>query len=214
MDVPRILSKPHRVHWAGFTTTTARLQQAGWSLSAEQDFQNDGIRLALRNEDAQLYGITDRISFYRLAVDDYERSMARYREPRYSRDFGSPLASSDDGLLDFHVVRMASQIMVHHLERTNPLELFNSIDAATQITREKISRLEDLVPFAAPLVQTKELIVDESEVSAILAKLIDAQKPEQERIRDRQRLRESREGLELGADPRRRFHAQILSIAA
>lgn len=198
----RLLSAPHRVRFAGFAATTPQLQQMGWQISAEQDFMGDRCRIALRHADLQVVAITNSVSFYHLAI---RGAPGGYIDP------------TRDHVLTFDVVRMGNlETYVHQWCMDEPIRpgAFESIDAKTQFVSGRVDRFEDLVIFAPPLVETQELIVDEGKVSAILAKLVEAQKPEQERIRDRQRLRESREGLELGAEPRRKFHAQILSIAA
>lgn len=196
------LSAPHRVRFAGFVATTPQLQQMGWQLSAEQDFMRDAIRLALRHEDLQLVAITTAISFYQMAMRNHPSPSHRI--------------ISQENHLTFDIVRMGPMNSTYVEWRNSDLRpgVFSPIDAKTQFIDSRISKFEDLVIFAPALVETQEIIVDENEVSSILAKLVEAQRPEQERIRARQRLRESREGLELGAEPRRNFHAQILSIAA
>lgn len=191
----RLLSAPHRVRFAGFVATTPQLQQEGWELSAEHDYVGMGIRLAMRHQDYQLVAITNAVSMVHLMQERF-------------------IPSSGDPALTFHVVRIGSLGKMQVQYHTNPYSEFRAIDAKPQIQMVRIDKLEDLVVFAAPLVETQELIVDEGEVSAILAKLAEAQRPEQERIRARNRLRESREGMMLDAEPRRKFHAQILSIAA
>jgi hypothetical protein len=197
-DYPRMLSHPHHVIWAGWETTTPRLQQAGWEIAAEQDFNYDGCRLVMRHQGMQCVAITNSVTFYKQAM-----LMDRYR--------GDLRA---DPRLTFHVVRMSWRGGLAIEADPNHMPKFSLIDAYPQMSMREIKNIEDMGIFATPLVRTQELIVDESEVSAILAKLVEAQKPEQERIRDRKRLRESREGLMLDADPQMKFHAQILSIAA
>jgi hypothetical protein len=195
----RLLSAPHRVIWAGFETTTARLQQAGWELSARQDFTGFQVGLAMRHQDFQCIAYTNVVDAHRLMMHD----------PRMMDD-------GRDWFLTFKVMRMAD-LNAHRIEFTygcNPFEDYYPIDAKPHLVCKQIERLEDCVVFGAPMVETKELIVDEAEVSSILAKLVEAQKPEQERIRDRNRLRASREGMLMEAQPQRKFHAQILSIAA
>lgn len=193
-----LLSLPHLVRWGGFVARTPDLQRMGWELSAEHSPWDGGVRLAMRNQDYQVIAITNSVSAFHLHQHPYFRQMT---------------ANPDDCLLKFDVVRMMhTSGMVRHYDETNPFAGFRPIDAKTQMVRT--SNIEDLIVFAPCMAETQELIVDEAEVSSILAKLIEAQRPEQERIRARKRLRESREGLELGAEPQRKFHAQILSIAA
>jgi hypothetical protein len=61
-----------RLHWAGWETNTARLQQAGWQLSAEQDFYGNRMRIALRHEGMNLMAMTPSFDFhYMEAARDY-----------------------------------------------------------------------------------------------------------------------------------------------
>ena len=206
-DYPRLISMPHRVHWCGFVATTRDLQRDGWQISADQDMSALAVRLVMKHEDHQMFAVTNLVDICRWSEMHAAAAMGRgwiADDPR-----------NDWRFLDFHVVRMAPQIMVQYYEEFGaPFLNTRPIDAYTQMKCGRIDSIEDLVPFASPLVQTKELIVAPDKVSSILAQLVEAQIPEQERIRARQRLRESREGLELGAEPRRAFHAQIMSIAA
>lgn len=152
----------------------------------------------MRHEQMQCTAITNSVDFYRQSMLTHQYA-------------GDPRT---DSRLEFHVVRMAQlgRMAIEH--DLHHMPVFDLIDAKPQMTVREIRNIEDMGIFATPLVRTQELIVEESEVSAILAKLVEAQKPEQERIRDRQRLRERRDGLDLGAEPQMKFHAQILSIAA
>lgn len=198
-----MLSMPHRIHFGGFEATLPRLQQAGWEISAEQSYMRDEVRLALRNETMQFYGVTHpaRIDFYRY------RAMAQYRvDPR-------------EFIIDFHVARMSHKLMVDYVGAESgklPMQAFEPIDAQPQWSgiRTSTHDMESLGIFATPLTRTQELIVDPNDVAALLDRIKDLQRPEQEAIRERRRLKESREGMLLDGMPRQVFHAQILSIAA
>jgi hypothetical protein len=204
----RLLSAPHRVRFAGFVATTPALQQMGWQLSAEQDFAGMGVRLAMRHEDAQIIAIKNKVDFYRFLQANHPSHIHR-----------SLSGTDEDYFLTFDVVRIGNlNSMVEYWslgdDDRNPYGAFRPIDAKTQYVNHRVDKFEDLIIFAPALVETQELIVDPGDVSAILEKIRAAQVPEQEAIRQRKRLRESREGMMLEAEPRRAFHAQILSIAA
>ncbi len=49
---PRILSRPLRVHWAGWETDTYRLQRSGWKISAMQDVRGNRLQMAFRHNGA------------------------------------------------------------------------------------------------------------------------------------------------------------------
>lgn len=176
----------------------------GWEISAETDMYDMGVRLAMRHQDYQMIAITNSVSAMHL---HHMHDNRRYWE------------NWEDGQLHFDVVRMSTMRGMVEYYHDNPYRGFRPIDAKPQFVEmetlvKHVASLNDLIVFAPCMAETKEIIVDEAEVSSILAQLIEAQKPEQERIRERKRLAESREGLRLGAEPRRQFHAQILSIAA
>lgn len=180
----RIISQPHRVWWAGFETTTARMQQAGWNLSAEEDHMRGAVRLAMRHEPLKLYGVSE-------PVEHYYGRMTMFEQP-----------------LEFHVRHMASRFEVSiHTTAFN----FKPIDAYPQmLTRERRS-IEDFNIFATPLVRTEEIIVDPNDVQAMLDHIRKLQAPEQADIRARNAARERRERYE--SVPQQQFHAQILSFA-
>jgi hypothetical protein len=186
----RVLSRPAEVWWSGFRATTSQLQQAGWELAAEESIADNRIRLLMRHQDLKLYALT------------------HTEEWNYFSD-------QTDRPLVFRVVASASHRMEFRIIET-AMPDFRLIDAMPQFTEEKIVTPEDLRVFAVPLVRTEEIIVDPARIGEILEKIRLAQLPEQEAIRARNRLRESREGqtVERLAKPRQQFHAQVLSIAA
>jgi hypothetical protein len=186
----RVLSRPMTVVWDGWETTTTRLQQAGWEISAEQCYMNMGIRLALRNQRLQMYGITSVVQF------DFYRNADQFMSPG-----ASPV---------FHVVNMASRL---HINIIDNLSSFRPIDAMPQVVKQEIRSIEDLGIFATPLVRTEEIIVEPHTVEKLMEQIKSLQAPEQAAIRARNRLRESRDGTEPRVGPRQKFHAQILSIA-
>ena len=180
----RIISQPHRVFWAGFETTTTRLQQAGWNLSAEEDFRRGAIRLAMKHEPLKLYGVSE-------PVEHYYGGRTMFEEP-----------------LLFRVRYMSSRLDV---VINDNLMNFSPIDAYPQTMTIERKSIEDFKIFAAPLARTEEIIVDPNDVQAMLDHIRKLQAPEQADIRARNAARERRERYE--AVPQQQFHAQILSFA-
>lgn len=180
------LSQPVPVLFAGFESNTWKLQEAGWSLSAEQDIMSMSMRLAMRHEGLQLYGISDSTRW-----DYWDRMGGR--------------------LPALNVRHMAARMYVQIME-SSPLS-FEPIDARPFARNVTQSRLEDLVHFAPAMVRTKEIILPEASVPQLMDQILKLQEPgRQERLKAQ--LAEEREGLRLDAIPRQKFHAQILSIAA
>lgn len=180
------LSQPVPVIFAGFESTTWKLQEAGWSLSAEQDIMSMSMRLAMRHEGLQLYGISDSTRW----------------------DYWDRMGGRLPALIVRHMAaRMYVQIMEH-----SPFS-FEPIDARPQYRNSQQSRIEDLVHFGPSLARTREIILPEASVPQLMDQILKLQEPgRQERLK--QQLAEEREGIQLSAVPRQKFHAQILSIAA
>jgi hypothetical protein len=187
-DSHRILSRPLRLHWAGWETNTARLQQAGWQLSAEQDFYQDRMRIAMRHQGMNLMAMTPRFDFrFQEAALDY-----RYLESvplQVVHAMGREVFVQEHGTVDW---------------------MFKDIDALPAISHNKITKLEDLAHFAAPLVRTNEIIIPEESVGSLMERILELQQPARtERLKEQMR---SPEGLAVV--PQQKFHAQILSLAA
>lgn len=184
-----LLSRPVRLHWAGWETTTTRLQQAGWSLSAEQDMREGRMRIALRHQGYQLYGITERVDH------DY------FHDPVYEQQRS----------LELRVAHMASRLTAEFVETGLPS--FAPIDATPQFFRRERTSIEDFAHFAPPLVRTKEIILPEEGVAELMERILKLQEPAKVEYLKRT-LAADRAGLMIEAHPRQKFHAQILSIAA
>jgi hypothetical protein len=191
----RVLSEPAVVWWAGFRSDTLRLQQAGWEIAAEEDVAYNCIRLILRHQNMRLYALTNEVEYnYRaLMVDPGCRSA-----------------------LEFNVVAAAPKFEVHRFAGIGPVEFenFRQIDAQPQVAQNvEIKSLDDFRIFATPLTRTEEIIVEPRTVSAMLEQIRKMQVPEQERIRQKERLAARRAGESVDAGPRQQFHAQIISLA-
>lgn len=179
---PRLLSRPLRVHWAGWETNTSHLQAAGWKLSAFQDIRGSRLQLALRHEGVGIEGITQPIDYrFEQALDMRERQ------------YVESLVLNVQGMLGEHVMlRMSAEVE------------FSPIDAAPRYTAERITRLEDLAHFAGSLIRTNEIIVPEETVPELMERILKLQQPA--------RLARIREELRGEHRPEQKFHAQIISL--
>lgn len=189
-DNHRLLSQPIRIHWAGWETNTLALQQAGWSLSAEQDMMRQQLRVAMRHEGYGVRGLTGGIDF------DY-RSMSK-REHEYLRHVVLP-------------AQLASRFQINTMERFP--SMFQPIDALPQISTAQRMSLDDYAHFAVPLATTREIIVPEPSVSDLLARILEMQEPAKNRY-FKELVESEREGRSSDAGLQRKFHAQIVSLAA
>lgn len=189
MDYHRILSRPMKLHFAGWETDTYRLQQAGWQLSAEQDIMRNAFSIALQNQQYNIRGMSARVDL------DYMAASRSYN----SFDFGVPevpvmLASS-----------FQSQLMGYDFNKYEP------IDAVPQFMNQRIQRMEDMKIFAPNLVRTKEIIVPEYDVDQLLSMILEKQQPAREDYFKREIQGMHYEDI---MRPQQKFHAQIISLAA
>ena len=182
----RILSRPLKVEWAGWETNTYRLQQAGWKLSAEQDVFQNRMRLAMQHERMNLYAMS------RMTEFEYER---------YAMDRS----------FDFPMIVMQAMGREVFIQEHGRIDWgFNAIDAKPCITDRKISRIEDLAHFAAPLVRCNEVIIPEESVPELMQKILKLQQPARtDRIRE-----QMRNPIGYDREPQQKFQAQIISLAA
>jgi hypothetical protein len=177
------------LQWAGWETNTLRLQQAGWKLSAEQDFYSQRMRIAMKHDSMNLLAMTPSFDFH------YEEAA---RDPlRYLERFPIPVVRA-----------MGSAVMVHEAGSID--WMFKDIDAQPTFTTNKITKLEDLAHFAAPLVRCNEVIIPEESVPDLLERILKLQQPARtERLKEEMRNPEG-----LITVPKQNFHAQIISLAA
>jgi hypothetical protein len=188
-DQQRILSRPLRLLWAGWETNTLRLQQAGWQLSAEQDFYQNRMRIAMRHQSMNLMAMTPSFDF------SYESAAMDQR--RYLESFPIQVCAA-----------MGSNVSIHEAGRVD--WMFKDIDAQPTFTTNKISKLEDLAHFAAPLVRCNEIIIPNESVDELMERILKLQQPARtDRIRE-----EMRSPAGLAVIPKQHFHAQIISLAA
>ena len=160
----RLLSRPCRVIFAGWESTTSRLQQAGWQLSSEQDFNVNTVRLALRFEPARLFMIAE--------AQPWEFFKERSEAPT------------------FHIRHAATDM---HIVLTESSFDFRPFDAAPQLTTAVRRSIEDYGIFAPCLARTEEIIVEPATVAGLLEQIKSLQAPELAAIRERNRQAERRD---------------------
>ena len=188
-----ILSAPIRLHWAGWESTTAKLQQAGWQISAREDVSMDRMQIALQHRECQIRALSEMIDFH------YIRN--RY-DPNHSAEIRMriPWLASDIRVSDARNFEMSSCD-------------FRAVDARTQMMSQE-QLISQIGHFAVPLVRTQEIMLPDEDVNAILSRIIEKQEAAKqayfaEKVRD-ERF-ERIDVAKLG--PQMKFHAQIISLA-
>lgn len=188
-DGPRLLSRPLGVHWAGWETTTLRLQQSGWQLAVEHEFHRDGYTLLMRHEEMKLYAYTDQLVLERALHDPYYRG---------------------EQMPVFVVRRVANTLQTAHthLDFTS----FQQIDAQPQIADFRIQRVEDFNIFALARNKATEILVNKADMTVIehLEAIKRLQQPKQQEIRQRM-LREP-EAPPARQAPRLHVVAQLVHL--
>jgi hypothetical protein len=149
-NYPRILSRPVKLSWAGWETDTFRLQQAGWTLSAEQDYAHCRMRLAFNHDQIDMRGYTQWI--------EGAGGMTIC---------GQPLEWA------YAAVKYVGRtLMIHEHDPFN----FQTVDALPRMALGGYKDLSDLAHFApAPLVRTQALVLPEEDVDARLSRILEKQ---------------------------------------
>lgn len=184
---PRLLSRPVELHFAGWTSDTYRLQQAGWSIAVNEEPMYGFMSLALKHPQLNLFGSSDKFNL------DY------YKHASYPMDPIGPIN-----------VRLASNFVMQSYSYKNDKDWskYQAIDAAPQWIDSPIQSLNDMKIFAPNLVRTKEIIIPEYDVDDLLNMIIEKQQPARE-----QRIIQAVREDEMNR-PKQTFHAQIISLAA
>lgn len=140
----RFLSRPVRVHWQGWESTTQQLQNCGWGIAADWDIQRDEYTLAMHNADLKLFAISDS-----LHIDSMQAKDERY--------------SSDYYLFDnavFTVRYVSPKLICRQIHTSADFSKFQLIDATPQWTTTPIRDMQDFNIFAPMSRKTDEILVD------------------------------------------------------
>lgn len=162
----RILSRPFPVEWAGWETTTRRLQCCGWQIASQYAFDSDRYRFLFKHQQLDLMGYADWLEIERSVTGAY--------------------ASGSD-LPTIHVRHVAREFSMERippdaLSREN-ITPWTLIDARSQLVTDPIKTWEDFSVFAK--LQPKEILVPRADMSVVehLEAIIKAQEPKQHELR-------------------------------
>ncbi len=166
-DKRRLLSRPLGIHWAGWQSDTFRLQQCGWEIAVEMEFNYDRYRLLMKNAHMKLYALTDALHIH-------------------SMEFTSLYADRDmSNVPVFKVAHCAPSI---HAQTVRGLDFasYQRIDATPQMVSSEIRRIEDTNIFAV-VGQTEQVLIDQADMTVVdhLEAIKALQSAKQREIRDR-----------------------------
>lgn len=184
-----ILSRPHPVYWAGFRSDTRTLQQEGWEFAAEQRMEMDCVGLVMRHAAYGIHAVTGLVE-------------------------NRPYDLHPQALQPFHVQYLTDRgIKYQHYTPPDWLPSCKPVDMMPQMV--EVKDIDDMNMFAGIMVRNKELIVEPEDVSTLMDRILDLQKPGAQAHYEKV-LRQGREGHSAvrGAGPRQQFHAQVISLVA
>jgi len=165
-----ILSQPLSLHWMGWESTTFKLQNNGWELSASQDVEQNRMAIAFRHKQMQCRGMSDYMDF------DY---FSRLGNNLYS-------VSSTDQTYPMFGCRLASDliIQIQDVNINNTCD-FNPIDARPMYRTQNMRShsLDDIAHFRKLEKTDNEIYLEPASMDDILNMALERQAPRQEEIR-------------------------------
>lgn len=172
MQMPRIVSPPVKLHWAGWESDTLRLQQNGWEISAHQDFNRDAMQLALQHRQLDVRGLTSMFSF------DYHR-------------YHSGRSGSYDwkGMMRDLIVQVMAFTPRFEIRTTYFPKPWVAVDATPSIVSHEIHSLNDLALFQPLPSPDKDIIIEPPSFDEILKMALEHQAPKQKELREKARQR-------------------------
>lgn len=197
-DRDPMLSRPVKVHWAGWESDTLKLQASGWEVSAREDIACRQMELAIRHQGHDMVGLSQRMCF------EYF-----HNDPRYLQALTIPfgmMAKTGTPHIKYHSV-MAGEYDKVPFRPVDCMPSYRSMD--------RIGGIEEFAHFAGARAG-QELLVPEEDVNDLLSRILDLQQTAKtQHFLDR--VRRSQQGFEQGVDissvPERKFTAQIISLA-
>lgn len=167
-----IISPPIRVRWAGWESDTTRLYRHGWEISAEQDYYQDVLRIALKHKEAKMYGISNPIRYRELA----HAGLGQMKMEEILREIGLDVA-------------LANDITLNIVDTSLPK--FEPIEAQPTFIERKIYHLEDLKIFKTRPKDAQEVLLDMPTIDEVLKYALKLQAPAQAELREKKRRAEA-----------------------
>jgi hypothetical protein len=195
---PRIINPISTVHFAGFESTTYRLQKEGWQLSMEQSYEHASLRLAMKHERARLYAISAPVEY----------QYFHYMKTRYG---------SEPPPITFNIIHMSGSIQLH-LPQSRPVS-FMAIDATPTWSEDRVVSFEDAIPFRPLNAEAPEIIVPPQSVPELMELVLKLQDPKQAEIRKNRRREAWAAGERAhydsqGYNPASDIQAQIITLVS
>ena len=179
------------VYVMGMRSSTVALQSAGWQLSLERDVYRYETTLAIYHPECDLVGFSDPCDRERL-MGQYMRYDYRLRRPEPTELEGPPF-----------VIRKLTSRGKTVMVQAPDLKSFMAINARPELVHEQIRFDEDWVSevFRPAVSEEKEIIVGPQNVDEALRLILELQRDDQAKLREK------------AANAPKRVHAQLVSVA-
>lgn len=205
-----IRSLPIEVRFAGFTSTTLALANAGWDLSMKQNMDmrehRPEMQLAMRYKPFSGPGMFAISSPLRMDYGFARELMHKSAERVYEGELMHALAK-----LGFDIIHMGNDVRfvvqpMRHQGLGTFADSFHPIDPRPQYVEERLSDFK-FFKVASPKIQ--DIIVNPRDVPELLELVLKAQKPMLDGVKRRERSREN----EMEMRPAQEVMAQIITLA-
>ena len=150
------------LHWAGWYTTTYRLQHAGWKVVVDEDPRRQSLRFYLRYNE-RVWGFSQDVSYTQLA--SYGSSRLRTIE--------LPVSIGNE----MKILQTASNFFPDNLKEVGRPGLVFETDFE-ELSMDSFRVFQQDRP-------EEEILAEEKDIESLLQEIIDKQKPRQEDIRRR-----------------------------
>jgi hypothetical protein len=191
-----ILSQPIRLHWAGWETTTLKLQQNGWDLSASEEPYDGSMAIAFRHESSRVRGMS------RMEQFNYHQS---WHDMEYARHISLPCQIGDFGV--FQIPLDMGQAPYSFAAIDARPQRFDSYMGKPMPKGRNAEAFDEWCHFAkVGQRQARQIIVQDESIDELLDKIMKKQEP------DKQRYFEEKVRREANAGPVPILQAQILSF--
>jgi hypothetical protein len=176
-----VLSRPVRVHWAGWETDTYRLQKMGWQIAVDYRPDHASYVLMMKSEQANMYCITDHchIAFWDQVRDDMHMT---------DTDFYHRESMLRHQIFNVSHVGLKGEIRMNYHHEVN-FQLIDATPTRMPIDDLKIQSIEDMNVFKKAESPKEQIIVDKADMSVVehLEAIKRLQSPVQDQIRERMR---------------------------
>lgn len=177
-DDARILSRPIKVHWAGWESNTLRMQQAGWKIAIRHDYYNGRYDFVFSHEQAKMSGMVSGMQIRQILTDI--QNGGQYAESIF-----------------IDIQHMANNLEVYRVNAHGDFFAdFQMIDATPRMVTGRIDSLRDSSVFAYAVHQAEEVVIDQADMTVVdhLKAIKELQSEEQKRLREKaRRQREANE---------------------